>query len=157
MRRVDAACALACLLLAVVVLGEGLRLGIGWGTDGPQPGFFLFYLGLALALCAAGVAAQAARRADAPLYRRPFLEARQWVPVAEVLGPAVGMVALTHLLGLYVAGGLYLGAYMRWIGGHSWALTALLTVAVPVATFLVFEVWFLVPLPKGPLEALLGY
>jgi hypothetical protein len=26
-----------------------------------------------------------------------------------------------------------------------------------VVTFLIFEVWFLVPLPKGPLEARLGY
>jgi hypothetical protein len=32
-----------------------------------------------------------------------------------------------------------------------------LSVAVPVITFLIFEVWFLVPLPKGPLEAALGY
>jgi hypothetical protein len=30
------------------------------------------------------------------------------------------------------------------------------SVAVPVAFFLVFERWFLVPLPKGPLENLLG-
>jgi hypothetical protein len=26
-----------------------------------------------------------------------------------------------------------------------------------VAAFLIFEVWFLVPLPKGPLETRLGY
>jgi hypothetical protein len=26
-----------------------------------------------------------------------------------------------------------------------------------VVTFLVFEKWFLVPMPKGPLEAWLGY
>jgi len=29
-------------------------------------------------------------------------------------------------------------------------------VAVPVVTFMMFERWFLVPLPKGPLESLLG-
>jgi putative tricarboxylic transport membrane protein len=28
---------------------------------------------------------------------------------------------------------------------------------VPVLTFLMFELWFLVPLPKGPLEKFLGY
>jgi putative tricarboxylic transport membrane protein len=28
---------------------------------------------------------------------------------------------------------------------------------VPVSMFLMFELWFMVPLPKGPLEALLGY
>jgi hypothetical protein len=36
-------------------------------------------------------------------------------------------------------------------------LTVLIAIAIPVATFLVFEVWFLVPLPKGPLETQLGY
>jgi hypothetical protein len=28
---------------------------------------------------------------------------------------------------------------------------------VPLVVFVVFERWFLVPLPKGPLEALFGY
>jgi len=28
---------------------------------------------------------------------------------------------------------------------------------VPFALFLLFEIWFLVPLPKGPLEEFLGY
>ena len=32
-----------------------------------------------------------------------------------------------------------------------------IAVGVPVATFVIFEKWFLVPLPKGPIEALLGF
>jgi hypothetical protein len=77
--------------------------------------------------------------------------------VATVFVPAVSMVVLTHAVGLYVGGAIYLATYMRWIGRHSWALTVLVAVGIPVATFLVFEVWFLVPLPKGPFEAQLGY
>ena len=46
---------------------------------------------------------------------------------------------------------------MRWIGRHRWLTVALVAVGVPVATFIVFEQWFLVPMPKGPLEAWLGY
>jgi hypothetical protein len=30
-------------------------------------------------------------------------------------------------------------------------------VGVPVVTFVIFEKWFLVPLPKGPIEELLGF
>jgi putative tricarboxylic transport membrane protein len=30
-------------------------------------------------------------------------------------------------------------------------------VGVPVVTFLIFEKWFLVPLPKGPIEEYLGF
>jgi hypothetical protein len=32
-----------------------------------------------------------------------------------------------------------------------------LAVSVPVLTFMIFELWFLVPMPKGPLEDWLGY
>lgn len=157
MRRADVLCALFLLGLALVVTVEGLRLGIGWSTDGPRPGFFVFYLGLALAVSAAVVLGQAGASPRTSRYRRRFVEAGQWVPVVKVLVPAGLMVLLTQFIGLYVAGALYLGTYMRWIGRHSWALTVFLSLAIPVATFLIFEIWFLVPMPKGPLEAYLGY
>jgi hypothetical protein len=157
MRRADLICAAFLIALAAVVIWEGRRLGIGWSTDGPQPGFFVFYIGLSLGLGSAVVLGQALLLGDVPLYRKSFLGPGQVVPVAKVLVPAGLMVLMTHFLGLYVAGGLYLGAYMRWIGRHSWVLTVFLSVAIPVATFLVFEVWFLVPMPKGPLETYLGY
>jgi hypothetical protein len=74
-----------------------------------------------------------------------------------VLGPAVGFVLVMQFLGMYVASALYMALYMRWIGRYAWAPVALVSVAFPVITFLVFERWFLVPMPKGPLEAWLGY
>lgn len=157
MRRADAVCALGVLLLAAVVTAEGWRLGIGWSTDGPQSGFFVFYLGVALGLASMVVLVQTGRGAGASVPGRPFLKRSQVRPVATVLAPAAGMVLLTHATGLYVAGGLYLAVYMRWIGRHSWPVTVLLGVGVPVVTFLIFERWFLVPMPKGPLEAWLGY
>jgi hypothetical protein len=157
MRQADVAVALLLLGLALIVMVEGRRLGTGWSTDGPGPGFFVFYLGSALAVSCLVLLVRALGRRGAPIYRRPFIGPGQFLPVAKVAVPAALMVLLTHPVGLYVAGAVYLGIYMRWIGRHSWALTVLLSVAVPVATFFVFEVWFLVPMPKGPLEALLGY
>jgi hypothetical protein len=77
--------------------------------------------------------------------------------VLAVLLPAAALVLATQFIGLYVASAVYVGAYMRWIGRHSWPLTVGLAVAIPVVTFVVFERWFLVPMPKGPLEAWLGY
>ena len=35
-------------------------------------------------------------------------------------------------------------------------MVALVAIGMPVLTYIVFEKWFLVPLPKGPLEELLG-
>ena len=154
MRTADIVCGLILGIVALVVVGEGLRLGIGWGTDGPEPGFFVFYLGIALFLSAVFVVALAGWRASE---HRPFVGRGPLRSVATVLLPAVAMAILTHFVGLYVSGGLYLATYMRWIGRHSWLSIALVAIGVPVATFLVFEVWFLVPLPKGPLEMRLGY
>ena len=42
-------------------------------------------------------------------------------------------------------------------GRYGWLLTAAVSVGVPLVFFLVFERWFLVPLPKGPLEAMFGF
>jgi len=42
-------------------------------------------------------------------------------------------------------------------GKHGAALTAAVSLGVPLFFFLVFERWFLVALPKGPLEAYFGY
>ena len=46
---------------------------------------------------------------------------------------------------------------MRRHGRYSWAPTPGVARGVPLFFFLVFERWFLVPLPKGPLERLLGF
>jgi putative tricarboxylic transport membrane protein len=130
-----------------------LRIGVGWSTDGPQSGFFPFWLAVALLACCAGIVAQAIRRRDP----KPFVTREAMARVLKVLAPAIAFVVLTQLIGLYVATALYMGGYMRWIGRHSWLTVVGLSLAVPVVTFLVFEVWFLVPMPKGPLEAWLGY
>ena len=82
--------------------------------------------------------------------------ARSGLP-APRFWPATAAVALMHFVGLYVASALYMGFYMRWVGRHSWVTVVLIALGVPIGSFLVFEKWFLVPMPKGPLEQWLGY
>ena len=153
MRSADLVTASIVMLLGGVVLFDAVRLGIGWGTDGPKSGFFPFWLATIMVLTCGAIIVQAARRAS----EKPFVTREQLRPVLKVLWPAAGMVALTHFVGLYVASALYLGFYMRWVGRHSWLAVMTLSVGIPVLTFVVFEKWFLVPMPKGPLEAWLGY
>jgi hypothetical protein len=152
-KRADIIVALGLLAVALLVVWEGWRLGFGWSTDGPASGFFPFYLGLGLATCSIASLLQARLVSSA----RPFIEAGKLAPVAKVALPAAAMVALMYAVGLYVATALYLALYMRWIGRHSWLLVVVLSLGIPTITFLIFEKWFLVSLPKGPLEAWLGY
>ena len=141
------------MLLGLVVLFDAIRLGIGWGTDGPKSGFFPFWLAVIMIGACLAIMTQAILRAD----RKSFVSRQPLGSVLKVLWPAAAMVALTHFIGLYVASALYIGLYMRWIGRHSWLAVVVLSIGIPVATFLIFEQWFLVPMPKGPLEAWLGY
>jgi hypothetical protein len=153
MRAADLLTAAVLVALGGIVVFDSLRIGIGWGTDGPKSGFLPFWLGTVLIVSAVLIAAQT-------IWRRTegsFVTRAQAKPVLKVLVPAVGFVLLTELIGLYVASALYTGFYMRWIGRHRWATVAMIAVGLPMITFLIFEKWFLVPMPKGPLEQWLGY
>jgi len=159
MRVADLVTAAVLAAVGGVVLYDAARLGVGWGTDGPKSGFFPFWMALILVACCVAIFVQALVRRST----RPFATAAQLRPVFQVLVPVIVFVFVMDLpgpmpgLGLYVASGLYLAFYMRWVGGHGWRAIIALAVVIPVAAFLVFETWFLVPMPKGPVEAWLGY
>ena len=141
------------MLLGGVVLFDAVRLGFGWGPDGPRSGFFPFWLALIMVVMCGVILAQAALGDRG----KNFVSREQLDSVLKVLWPAVAAVALMHFVGLYVASALYMGFYMRWVGRHSWAMVVVIALGVSIGSFLVFEKWFLVPMPKGPLEEWLGY
>jgi putative tricarboxylic transport membrane protein len=153
MRAADLITASILISLGGLVIADAVRLGIGWGSDGPQSGFFPFWLASLMVVCCAIIIAQSKRMAP----KAPFVEPGKLRPVFAVLWPAVAAVALMQWVGLYVSSALYLGFYMRWVGRHSWSTILPLSFGIPIAIFLIFEKWFLVPMPKGPLEAWLGY
>jgi putative tricarboxylic transport membrane protein len=159
MRAVDSTTAALLMLLSAAVIYEALRLGAGWGSEGPESGFFPFWLAILLAMVSIVLFVQALRIRS----EEPFVTREQLVPVLKVLGPLAGFVLITDPpgpwsgLGLYVAAGVYLGFYMRWVGGHDWRTVVALAISIPVLTFVIFETWFLVPMPKGPVESWFGY
>jgi len=153
MRVADLVTSLALIALGSLVLSNALQLGIGWGTDGPESGFFPFWLATIMIVASLSILPQTLSRTS----QNAFVEREKFKPVLKVLFPATGMVVLIHFVGLYVASAFYLGLYMRWIGRHRWGLVTVVSIGIPLITFLVFEKWFLVPMPKGPLEAWFGY
>jgi putative tricarboxylic transport membrane protein len=159
MRTADLITAALLMLLGGLVIYDSMRLGVGWGAEGPQSGFFPFWLALLLTvLCAVIFLQSLLRRSE-----QPFVSRERFWPVLKVALPLAGFIFLMDPpgpwsgLGLYVAAGLYLGFYMRWVGRHDWRAVVALAIAVPVITFFIFETWFLVAMPKGPVEAWFGY
>jgi hypothetical protein len=126
---------------------------MNWGDDGPRAGFFPFYVGVIILAASIFNLVQAlATRGD-----RVYAEWGQLRQVSFVVVPTAVYVAVIPWIGIYVASALLIALFMKWLGRYPWRLVVPVAVAVPVVTFVVFERWFLVPLPKGPLEAMLGY
>ena len=146
----------AALILAagVLVMYDSVRLGATWGDDGPKPGYFPFYIGLIMTIAAVINLARGfmiAREKNAP-----FVLAGQLKMVLTVLVPAAVYAAAITWIGIYVSSILFIAFFMRWLGKFAWWKVAAVSIGTAVALFLIFERWFLVPLPKGPIEALLG-
>lgn len=153
-RTMEIAAAIFILMCGAIVIYDSARLGAKWGEDGPQAGYFPFYIGALL--CIASVinlvnALSAAKRADSD-----FVEIDKLKLVFSVLIPTAVYAGMIGPLGLYLASTLFIAFFMRWLGKYPWWLVAAVSIGNSVVFFLIFEMWFKIPLPKGPLEAALG-
>lgn len=152
-RAVEWGTAALLLAIAALVVWDNLRIGAGWDDSGPQAGYFPLRVGVAVGIAALAVAWQARRERAQEL----FATWEQLKSVSQVLVPLVVYVALITTLGIYVASALFIAAFMRFAGGYAWWKALALGVFTNLVLFVVFELQFKVPLPKGPLEAWLGY
>lgn len=152
-RTLEIVTSLCILAVGCVVMWDSSRIGAGWGTDGPQSGYFPFYIGLLMNIASLfnlGLALRSGRTAS-------FVSKPQIKLVLAIFLPCLIYIAAMQWLGLYVASSVFIALFMRLQGKFSIlksVLTALIVVAV---LFVMFEIWFKVPLIKGPLEAALGY
>ncbi len=152
-RVIEIVVAVALLCVAALVIYDSQRVGAGWASDGPEAGYFPFYIGSLLCIASLWILLQAILRKTDEVFVAPDRFHR----VLSVFIPAVVYVAVIYLAGIYVASAFFLAMFMRWQGKFGWRTIAPVSVLVPAVLFLLFEVWFLVPLPKGPLENLFGY
>ena len=152
-RAAEIAVAAGIFVLGAIVIFDSRRLGFGWKDDGPQSGYFPFYIGVILCICAlvnlAAAMVAAKRKNDA------FVEVGQLKLVLAVLLQTAVYVGLIGWIGIYVASAVFVAFFMRWLGKYVWWKAAAVSIGNSVFFFVIFEVWFKIPLPKGPLEALL--
>ena len=136
----------------LVVIFGSLKAGINWGAEGPRAGFFPFYVGAAI-VGASAINLWSAQRDDDG---RLFAEWGQLRQVMSVVVPTAIYVGVMPFTGLYLASIIFIGWFMRWLGKYSWLVVTAVALGMPIVTYLIFERWFLVPLPKGPIEEWLG-
>lgn len=141
------------LLLGALVMWDSQRIGAGWAADGPQSGYFPFWVGLLMSAASAVNLWRALRSGDASA----FVTREQVRQVGTVLLPTLVFVAIIEWLGIYVASALFIAGFMRWQGRFSWLASLGGGIGIGALLFAMFEIWFKVPLVKGPLEAAFGF
>jgi hypothetical protein len=152
-RSVEIGVALFFALLAVVGIIGSLRVGIDWAAEGPRAGFFPFYVSLIVLISSAVNLVNVFREYSG---REMFAQWGQIRQVLSIVIPTAVYVLVVPALGMYVSSGILVGGFMKWLGRYSWLMVLAVGIGLPIVTYIMFERWFLVPLPKGPLEDWLG-
>lgn len=140
--------------LGAMAIYGALKVGIGWGAEGPRAGFFPFYIGSIIVLGSVINFLNVVREPDTGEVLAEWPQLRQ---VVSVVIPTAVYVVVIPYSGIYLASAILIASFMKYFGRYSWLTAIAVAVAVPVAIFAMFEIWFLVPLPKGPVEDFLGY
>ncbi|MBI3329099.1 MAG: tripartite tricarboxylate transporter TctB family protein [Nitrospinae bacterium] len=158
MRKADEICALILLGIGTLVIYDARKYGVfGWGLAGPDPGMYPFLLGGGVVVGSLILLGQSLFGARRSASDKPFIPSGGLKPVLTAVIPAALMVFLTHFIGLYLAAGAYLAVYMRWIGKYRWITVLAVSILIPLVGYLVFDKWFLIPLPEGSLTGRLGF
>lgn len=157
MRKADTICALVILAIGLVAVLDARRYGIfGWGAAGPEPGLYPFLLGAAVIVGSLAILGQAYLRSHRDEPDEAFIPPGALKPILCVAIPAALMLFLTEFIGLYLASGLYLAVYMRWIGKYRWITVAVYSILIPLSGYILFDKVFLIPVPEGSLTSRLG-
>jgi hypothetical protein len=154
-RAMDIITAILFLVFGLTVMIGSLKLGASWGSDGPEAGYFPFYISLIILLSSSVTLYQAVivnknKKTESFVGREPLKQ------VMAVLLPATVFVLGVQLIGIYVSSVFYIAIFMVWLGKYPLWKAIAVSVGVTVALYLMFEFWFQVPLPHGswfnPLE-----
>jgi hypothetical protein len=159
-RTWEAVVALLFLAVGALVMWDSWRIGARWGDDGPQAGYFPFYVGLLIVISAIFILYAAFSMASEDA-KDPFVRWGQLKMVLIVFVPTIVFVLLIdnpwYSFGIYEPSVVFIALFMRFLGKYRWPAIVAVSVGIMLAFFVMFEIWFQVPLPKGPIEAALGY
>ena len=131
---------------------------------GPGPSYFPFWIAVILGFSSLVTLVTTVLR---PGEGETFVSVRSFGRVLAVLVPSfvyamlIGGVSVGPVtvpgIGIYVSSAIFICFFMLAIGRQGVLKSILVSIGVPLMLFFMFEKWFLVPLPKGPLETWLGY
>jgi hypothetical protein len=154
----EAVMAIAFMAFGGLVMYDSVRLGHSWGDSGPEAGYFPFYISVLLLLAGGATLLKTLlSKEEREKNAKPFVTWGRFKSVLALFFPLVIYILAMSYIGIYAAAMLFIGLFMRFNGKYGLSKVLPIAIGVPVMVFVLFEMWFLVPLPKGPIEALLGF
>ena len=143
-------------IFSIYLMVKSNELPIGWVKgSGPGGGTWPFWLSTIMLICCLGILFNWFRK-HGPIATsdKVFIESHVLMDVAAVAASLIVTVGLFSFVGIYGALPLFLIFYLRFLGKHSWKLTSLLAVGIPMIIFYFFEITLKIILPKGITEPL---
>jgi putative tricarboxylic transport membrane protein len=141
---------------SIYLMYKSAELPIGWIDDeGPGGGSWPFWLSTIMLISCGGILFNWVRKKGAvATSTKVYIESHVLGDVFSVAVALIVTVGLFSFVGIYGALPLFLVFYIRYMGKHSWKLTATLAVLIPVVIFYFFEITLKIILPKGITEPL---
>ena len=155
-RVAELAMAILMGVFSLYLMYKSAELPIGWIPDeGPGGGAWPFWLSVMMLLSCVGIIVNWARRKGAiAVSEEPYIGRGVLIEVGLVALALIVTVGLFSFIGVYGALPLFLLFYLRFLGNHSWGLSVLFALLIPIITFFFFEITLKITLPKGVTEPL---
>jgi len=129
-RTMEAVVAALLFLFGATFVYQSYELGFRWAVEGPQSGFFPFYV--ALIICGSSLVVFVnALRGKAGRSDESFVERGQLWKVMQILIPAAIFVLGVQLIGIYVSSVIYIALFMLLVAGIGMSRLAICRRAEP--------------------------
>lgn len=155
-RVAELAMAILMGVFSLYLMYKSAELPVGWiPQEGPGGGAWPFWLAVMMLLSCVGIIVNwVRRRGEVATSEEVYVERGVLVDVGLVALALIVTVGLFSFIGVYGALPLFLLFYLRLLGGHTWKLSILFAVLIPIISFFFFEILLKITLPKGVTEPL---
>lgn len=155
-RTAEILVAFVLAVMSAAIMWKSTELNIGWVRGaGPGGGAWPFWLAAGMLLTSIWTIVRWFRGVT-PQSRSNeiFMSADTLAVVGPVVIGLVLLLGATHFIGMYIAVFLFMVAFVRFLGRHTWFMTMCLAIGAPIVMFVLFEWALSTSLPKGVSEPL---
>lgn len=148
MKRAELIVSGAFVLVALIVIFDSIRSGIGWvSQQGPSAGLIPFYLAVIQIVAAGFIFIVTIRKADDG--KNFFVGSRGMWEAIRIFFTATLLTVGIIYMGIYIPTFIFSVLFAKWLGQHRWVSTVIFAVILTLAVFFGMEKGLQIPLPKS--------